>query len=182
MTYPKLIILDMYIGNKLIYLQLQKTGCTHIANLLSNVIPGKQVGKHNWLENYNTDKYIIGSIRNPFEWYVSLWAYGCNKKGSLFKKLTNKNYSILSSLKKSLQSGNLFIFKELINENIKPYNLWRRTYTDYDDADNFRMWLKLIFNSERKIDLGEKYYLSSISNSLDSKLTSLRPTNPSNAS
>jgi len=153
----------MYIGKKLIYLQLQKTGCTHIADLLSKMIPGKQVGKHNWLKNYNTDKFIIGSIRNPLDWYVSLWAYGCSKKGALFNNLTNRKYSMLSSFKEFIVSGNLF-FTEFINEFIKSYNSWNETYEDYNDANNFRLWLKLMYNSERKIDLGEKYYSSSISN------------------
>jgi len=49
------------------------------------------------------------------EWYVSLWAYGYSKEGLLFKKLTNKKYSISSSFKKGIKEGNLFIYKELTN-------------------------------------------------------------------
>ena len=52
----------MFISRKIIYLQLQKTACSHIAKLLLSCIGGKQVGKHNWLQEYDTNKHIIGSI------------------------------------------------------------------------------------------------------------------------
>lgn len=33
---------------------------------------------------------IIGTVRNPFAYYVSLWAYGCAKKGGLFQNLCKR--------------------------------------------------------------------------------------------
>ena len=78
----------MFITDKLIYIQMNKTACTHIASLLSKHIGGKQIGKHNWLEHYDTEKFICGSIRNPWEWYISLWAFGCKGEGT-FKGRVN---------------------------------------------------------------------------------------------
>jgi hypothetical protein len=71
----------MIVNEKLIYLMMQKTGCSHIAKLILQTVGGERIGTHNKLTDYNTGKYIIGSIRNPWDWYVSLWAYGCRGKG-----------------------------------------------------------------------------------------------------
>ena len=148
----------MYITDKLIYLQLQKTGCTHISKLLSETVGGSQKTKHQYLLNYNTDKYIIGSIRNPWEWYVSLWAYGSGDKGSLKNRLTLHNpFEIIYGF----FSGKI---NKIKNELEKPVKLWRMTYQDYKNPDCFRNWLKLIHDPNRKKDLDEGYPEHVISN------------------
>jgi len=138
----------MFINDNIIYLQMQKTGCTHITYLLSNIVGGREKDKHSWLTRYDYNKYIIGSIRNPWDWYVSLWAFGCLGKGGEVKKLTKLDllYSIL-----------YFDIFELLNELKKPKEMWKKLYKDPYDVNNFQDWLKQIYNSERKIDLKEKY-------------------------
>ena len=37
----------MFIADRLIYVELPKTACTHIGKLLALVVPGEQRGKHN---------------------------------------------------------------------------------------------------------------------------------------
>jgi hypothetical protein len=168
----------MFVSDKLIYIQLQKTGCTHIANLLSKCIGGKyilseHVGKHNWLQNYNINKLIIGSIRNPWDWYVSLWAYGCNKKGFLNLNVTRKDIKNLRSpIFIKLKTMNEYkgpyynigdICKNTINEIfLKPTSKWNELYSSYSEKKNFRTWLNFLLKS-RKQDVGEGYYQSSIS-------------------
>ena len=46
----------VFIAEKLIYLQLQKTGCTQIASVLAENITGEQIGKHNFLREHISDK------------------------------------------------------------------------------------------------------------------------------
>ena len=148
----------MFVTDKLIYLQLQKTGCTHISMLLSKCVGGSQKTKHQQLRNYNTDKFIIGSIRNPWKWYVSLWAYGCSGKGSLRNSLTRHNpYEIVNGF---------FLVKigKIKNELEKPIKLWETTYQDYKNPESFRKWLKLINDPKRKIDMNEGYPDHNISN------------------
>jgi len=140
----------MFIGEKLIYLQMQKTGCTYIANLLKDNIGGNIIGKHNWLIDYNVDKIIIGSIRNPWHWYVSLWAYGCMKKGGLYNRLTNRRTPFKKNIKR-------FEFHYALNDLVKPIKQWKGCYIDPESGENFRTWLKQIYNPNRKWDLGEGY-------------------------
>lgn len=141
----------MFKTDKLIYLQMQKTGCTHIANLLSECVGGEQKIKHQCLQNYHTGKYIIGSVRNPWEWYVSLWAFGCGGRGTLRNRLIGHK---LSEIMRAFVSGHLSHIK---NEFEKPVHLWRWAYQDYQNRDNFQTWLKLLHDPQRRIDLNEGY-------------------------
>lgn len=163
----------MFVTDKIIYLQMHKTACTHIASLLSKHIGGKQIGKHNWLEDYQTQKLICGSIRNPWDWYVSLWAFGCIGEGYLHTRVIFPDFlkfpvmlkSKLRStygpyLSKNLQFSDLSShFKNEIN---KPINLWRKSYNDNENPECFRTWLKLIYDKKRFRDFNEGYSESSI--------------------
>jgi hypothetical protein len=82
----------MLISDKLVFIELQKTGSTHIKTLLRDLVGGKNDGKHNTPpeELLASGKTFIGSIRDPWAWYLSLWTYGCQQKGELFQRLTNE--------------------------------------------------------------------------------------------
>jgi hypothetical protein len=82
----------MLICDKLIFIELQKTGSTHIKQLLRETVGGKNDGKHNTPDErlLNSGKAFIGSVRNPWLWYLSLWSYGCQQKGELFQRLTQE--------------------------------------------------------------------------------------------
>jgi len=158
----------MFISEKLIFLQLQKAAGTHIARLLDKCIGGERIGKHNWLEDYDTGKYIIGSVRNPWEWYVSLWAFGCKSNGSFYRHLTSKKTRKLWSSLKS--PPRITILKRIIPGNLtslarrslkRPCAEWKELYSDYKNPDNFRKWIKLVLQSG-KDDLPEDYPYSSI--------------------
>lgn len=164
----------MFITDKLIYLQMHKTACTHIASLLSKHIGGKQIGKHNWLENFDTKKLICGSIKNPWDWYVSLWAFGCINDGEVRGRVIVRDTQKFSELfKYKLRSkynpyiSNNFQFGDmwshLKNEIKKPTYLWIDTYKDSQSPENFRKWLKLMYNPLRFKDFFEGYSESSIS-------------------
>ena len=150
----------MFVSDKLIYIQLHKTACTHIASLLSNCIGGKiifgeYVGKHNWLQDYNTDRLIIGSIRNPWDWYVSLWAFGCINKGFLNLKVTKKGIdNIILPISIKLKTMNGYkgpyyktndLYRIIINEIfLKPTSKWNKLYDSYSNKKNFQKWLNFI--------------------------------------
>ncbi len=150
----------MFKSQKLVYLQLQKTGSTHIAKLLSDILEGKQYTKHSRppLSVHKKNKYIIGSIRNPWDWYVSLWSFGCLGNGGLYHRITSRIFTGLYNLKYPLNTIRAFI-----NELIKPIDKWRHLYSDWKNPKLFRKWLKTIFNPKRRYDLKEKYGFSPIS-------------------
>ena len=64
------------------------------------IIPNKKhASMQEELKFYEHKKYMVGSIRNPYEMYVSLYAYGCSKKGKLYNTLVpclfNKLFIVL---------------------------------------------------------------------------------------
>jgi hypothetical protein len=157
----------MFISDRLIFLQLQKTGCTHIANLLTQYIPeGKMVGKHNPLsaDFQKGTRYIVGSIRNPWDWYVSLWAFGCNGgKGGFYsgfyKRVTSRN--IINAFRHRRYPYHALL--NLCYEIRKPIKTWRRLYSNQESPTLFREWLSFVFDRRRRYDFGEQYGYSSIS-------------------
>jgi len=164
----------MFVTDKLIYLQMDKTACTHIAYLLAKHIGGQQIGKHNWLHDYKTKKYICGSVRSPWEWYVSTWAFGCQGEGVVHNRVVVLDYQkFYEFFKHKLQSDyspysfNNVQYNDLwlhfINEPRKPMIQWRDTYKDYKNPEKFREWLKLMYDPKRKRDSNEGYSESSVS-------------------
>lgn len=73
--------------DKLIYIQMQKTGCTRIGEIITQLCGGRSVGRKHGTFLQKPDKFVIGSIRNPWAWYVSLWAFGCEGRGGVFSWL-----------------------------------------------------------------------------------------------
>jgi hypothetical protein len=73
----------MFISNKVVFLELHKTGSSLLRKLFKSegVLAGEIIGKNNQISNnlLTQDSIIVGSIRNPWDWYVSLWAYGCDE-------------------------------------------------------------------------------------------------------
>lgn len=149
----------MFVTDKFVYLQLQKTGSTHITRLLSKIFIGKQYTKH-MRPNLSSikNKYIIGSIRNPWDWYVSLWSFGCQKKGGLYNRITSR---ILTGL--YMPRYPLKTIKAFFNELNKPIKKWEYLYSDWRDTDAFKEWLQYILDPKRSYDLKEKYGFSPIS-------------------
>ena len=70
------------------------------------------------------NNYIkVGNIRNPWDWYVSLWAYGCSNKGG---------------------------FKSRVKRDSTHWRPWQKTYSDAESKDNFNRWLNFVLVSKRK--------------------------------
>jgi len=124
----------MFVGERLIYVQLQKTACNHITALLTRFANGKETKRHDLLKDYDSEKYIAGSVRNPWKWYVSLWAFGCMGYG---------------------------LFHELVcrREHVPDAKMWQRTYIDHENPECFRKWLKMVFGDRTRNDYfrGEGY-------------------------
>jgi hypothetical protein len=137
----------MVIGDKFIYLELHKTGCTHIRRLFDSLLDVEVVGKHNSLSqvygNHEREwkgKHIIGSVRNPWAWYVSLWAYGANGRGDLFQRTTKLT-------KKKLLHLDFFSAKK-----------WQKVYSDPDNPKLFKEWLRMIMQSDNHWLLDDTYH------------------------
>ncbi len=150
----------MIIADKLIFLELQKTGGTHIAELLKKIIPCQEIGKHNRLPKDLpvAGKLVTGSVRNPWDWYVSLWTYGCGGGGGLYRNLTQP----WCLLRHGLPGNPVMGFTRSLRDLYRPRRHWRRLYADGREATLFREWLKLLLDYARRHDLREGYGESAI--------------------
>jgi hypothetical protein len=158
----------MYIAGKLAYHELQKTGGTHICRLLERYAGGTSHGKHNRPGNHDPDTFVVGSIRNPWDWYVSLWAFGVSGRGAVhtrtIRRIDLKYY--LRTLPRSmdrqwLSPGELLTC--IYRDAFKPTRKWRETYLDASSPAQFRCWLKMLLDPDRRFDIGEGYAFSPLS-------------------
>lgn len=132
----------MFLADKLIFLELQKTGSTHIRQLLSKYVGGRVDGKHNAPspEMLNSGKAFLGSVRNPWSWYVSLWTYGCEKKGLLYQRLTQPQRWELAQEKRA-DKADAPLPPE--GASAERANYW---YADPVNPDAFREWMRVVFS------------------------------------
>ncbi len=152
----------MFISKNLVYLELHKTGSTHICNILKDILDGEQVGKHNQASSdlISEGRNILGSIRDPWEWYTSLWAYGCDNKGAVFWQVTNKGIKFRGLYWKSRPYAALLT---LLASLTIDHRRWKDTYKDVNDAEAFRTWLHMIHDKKYMYDIGEGYGPCSLS-------------------
>lgn len=158
----------MLITDKIIFIELHKTGSSHTRKIFLDVFKDncEILGKHdsyfniseNHLENFQ-GKIKIGNIRNPWDWYVSLWAFGCQKRGGLYNYLTSP-YQIKLLSKKGLN----FLIRNISGLEYSKLNRnkWESLYSDPYNIQNFNSWLNLLLDKSRH-DIGEGYKMSKIS-------------------
>lgn len=146
----------MFVSDQLTYIQMQKTGCTHIASLLQRFFKGAQIGKHNapGTADIKSSHFYLSSIRNPWDWYLSLWTFGVQGGGGLKDRLTTRHSAdALRVIRRNPLIGLLKLKYELT----KDVKSWRAVYTRADDIQAFRAWVALVHNTERAPMLGESY-------------------------
>ncbi|MFO8049795.1 MAG: hypothetical protein R6U29_12235 [Desulfosudaceae bacterium] len=141
-------------------MQLEKTASSHITHLLKKTVSGQAAGKHNRLPGRfrRSRRHVIGSIRNPWDWYLSLWSFGCRGRGGLYLRQTKR-----SVRGHGLRTHPLLGMIHVAHELVKSTRPWRLLYTDIDDALLFRKWLRQVMDPARKWDLGDFYALSPVS-------------------
>jgi hypothetical protein len=158
----------MFVADGLVYLELQKTGGSHICRLMERYLHARPEGKHNRVTADIASAHVIGSIRNPWDWYVSLWAYGVGGRGAVrTRTVTGVDFNYYHRLlplamgKHWLTPGELASC--LWHDAVKPVRRWRSTYHDSSDPALFRAWLKMLLDKKRRFDIGEGYGFSPLS-------------------
>lgn len=148
----------MFIGENYIYFELQKTASTQVRKILKRVssLPFKKVGIHNAyfevpkheLGDFET-KIKIGSVRNPWDWYVSLWTWACSGNGIAKNQRMPRN-----------RKGLIYFVKHPI-QFITMRKAWTEVYSDPKNYNNFRKWLKMML-LDRKYEVGDGYVTSKL--------------------
>ena len=150
----------MFISDSLIYLQLHKTGCTHIENLLRQTVGGEVMGKHERLPAGSPvdGRKLLGSVRNPWDWYVSLWAYGCGGQGGLHGQLTGPR----RWRGHGFRHHPALALRRLLAEAGRSASSWRRLYADVTNPALFREWVRRLHDPRYCHAVGEGYAESPI--------------------
>jgi len=144
----------MLVHDQLIFLQLQKTACTHIAAELQRRIGGRIVGKHQALDSRaNKDQLVVGSVRNPWDWYVSLWTYGCSGQGMVHNILTQETTA--TALRRSLRKPGAWpaILSRARRFSAAERAFWQSVYSDPYDPTAFKDWLLRLLKPRVKSDV-----------------------------
>jgi len=81
----------MLVTDQFVFVDLPKCASSHLLRILQASFGGERRGTHVPVPPslVRSGRAIWSSIRNPWDWYVSLWAYGCDGKGALFQALTS---------------------------------------------------------------------------------------------
>jgi hypothetical protein len=158
----------MYVSDQLVFVELHKTAGSHLGRLLQQLVPGRQVGKHNIVPHHLYNHFILGSIRNPWDWYVSLWAFGCGGQGSVRHQVSRKVNLSYYWRQLNKEMGQTWLspgvyWAQWKADLKKPVDAWQACYMDSNDPACFRAWLKLLLNPERKYDIGEGFGFSPLS-------------------
>lgn len=76
---------------KFIYLDVYKTGSTYVVSLLNKLMPEKPLRSHRHAPLtkgrpffWKQGKFAFATVRNPWDWYVSMWAYSIKQPNVLF--------------------------------------------------------------------------------------------------
>ena len=154
----------MYVSNQIIYLQMQKTGSSHVTKVLKDNLRGKARERHEQLEDYEAfrDRPIISSVRNPWDWYVSLWSFGCSGSGGFQKYLVANPWSEVRHAFKYRQAGPIAnaLARTVTQVGRRPD--WTALYSDVKNEANFRTWLKLVLGAEGRHIAKESYAASPV--------------------
>src|SRR6478672_258548 len=148
----------MFVSDKVVFVELQKTGCTHIRNLLKDLLGGTFVERHNQADPslFVPGRTFLGSVRDPWDWYVSLWAYSCDSKGDFFDNVTTTGIRLR---KRGWRLRPLSLLFETLRSRPNWHAAqWRRTFRDIDDASAFRDWLYMLHDETYFADVGEGYW------------------------
>ena len=155
----------MFISSKICFLELEKTGISTIKKFFKNHIEeGIITRPHDYVseEILNKKLFFIGSIRNPLDWSVSRWSYGCMMKtdDSLFRNFIKKRFNI--SRIQSIEGQLINKFNYLKNQFFKNKTHLENLYSDPYNQKNFQQWLKELLLKKENNALAEQYYFSSI--------------------
>lgn len=148
----------MFVSDKIVFLELQKTGCTHIRNLLKELVGGEFVERHVQADPrlFANGKFFLGSIRDPWDWHVSMWAYCCDGKGDFLSNVATTGIRLRN---RGWRRHPYSLFIELLQSRPNWHSgQWKRTFRDVNDAGAFRQWLYMLHDRTYWPDVGEGYW------------------------
>ena len=154
----------MIISDKLLYFELHKSGCSHTRKIFLDTesLKVKEYGKHNsylevdeGLRGDMNAKLKVGGIRNPWDWYVSMWAFGCMGKGRYRQNVEELPLEARGWAEVVLRNPG-FLLPKIRKD-------WKDVYADAENPALFKKWLSRVFDPKRMNDSREGFKQSPIS-------------------
>lgn len=142
----------MFLGERIAYIELHKTGTTHIRRLLADEVGGEILGEHNPAppEARRAGRAFLGSIRDPWDWYVSLWAYGCGT-GGWIRDVGRFGWRGAGWRRPGAALRATAMQALLVGRR------WSAVYADPDDPALFREWLRILLDPRLADRFGRDY-------------------------
>lgn len=150
----------------LLFLELQKTGSSHIKLLMRTYLGGTGFNpRHARHEDAcKLANLICGGIRHPLDWYLSFWTYGCDGRGGLLRRATTsfapnrirkRNFPRYPFLPFSPSSDQLEQHIEYDSRRDAAY--WKRLHRSASDPAAFQEWLFAIHDDQNRYTAFEDY-------------------------
>jgi hypothetical protein len=143
------------VSERVVYLELQKTASTLIGSVLVDLFGAEHRSpKHGLLPADCRDRFVIGSVRNPWDYYVSLWSFGGEGEGGLHKRLTQRH------LRRAWRA--LPDLGPLLAELRRQTARWQSTYAEPHTPERFRGWLSRVHDARRAAEIEARYGASEL--------------------
>jgi len=156
--------LEMIICNDFIFLHLQKCAGTTIREFLFKAFTNckRYKGEHSGIADIpknQRNKFIIGTIRNPHDWYLSFYSNRKYEESKAFKDLFVCEFKEFLRRCFFTEERKLhdFNFHELRKQGIGPYAHW---YNRCYETKEFKPNLHIIKTEELRMGLIDKLSLS----------------------
>lgn len=150
--------------DRLIFLQLQKSGCTHVEKILLECYHGVQHHKHMPLIDRRGigNRLVISSIRNPWHFYLSLWSFSCMKMGGSYDRPTSEIsqlHPISEERLKWVPFGRraAVVTSHHLAEAKREPEFYKQVFRDASAPHAFRLWLRRVLGGKHKFDLFPDY-------------------------
>jgi hypothetical protein len=163
----------MLVADKLVFVEFRNTGASHVERLLHSIAGGAidKAASPSLLDLLSDKRVLFGSVRDPWGWYLSLWAAGCAQRGELYKRLTSDRtwQKLLSKVEAGSKAGDIAGGAEEGKKGgLLPDKLGAQRAKDfwYADAKNpvaFREWLRVVCAPQARRVVDPAYAQSSIS-------------------
>ena len=156
----------MLTSDKLILVELHKTGAARLQKVLGDVLGGEKSGGRR--QSYADElavlgKPVVGYLCNPLSWYLEQWQLGCAGKGDIHKRLTSdvRWAQLNTRLKNREGKEGSKPDRKQIPEGWGPEHARDFWYADAENPEAFREWLRAVVSERGLRKLVDHAYGSS---------------------
>jgi hypothetical protein len=148
----------MIIGDNFFITEMPKTGTTFLRNYFRQYKNIKITSHHDTVDenqklNLSIKKFKVGTIRNPYLWYLSFWKWSCKekKKSPLYSDIISRRIKI-----RRLKLNNN-LPKYLFTQIFKDKNKLKLLFEDVNSKENFNLFLKILLNFEHRNNVSSDF-------------------------